>query len=147
MKQVGQIKVDLTNNQDYLEDVTNYEKGASFEANYFKSRSYYLLVFFLLGYANGLYNMFHFDDLKTLIQEINLSRLSKTDKGQLRKRIRREFLEDYLSFISWEKSMPMIHPPIPIFIKYPPEGNIEFKLLSQTRFSDHYNWFNRELSK
>ena len=147
MKLISKIKVDLTQNVEYLEDVNNYKNGHVFDDDYFKNRSYYHKAFFLLRYTMGLHNKYHYEDIKTLAKEINQSALSQVDKQQLKKRIRREFFEDYLSFFSWGKSMPQLHPPIPIFIRYPTEAKVEFKLLSETNFDDHYEWYRRELGQ
>lgn len=147
MKLVTEVLFDLTHDTDYLEDLERYQHGETLNKTYFKERSYYSIALFLTGYGIGLFNAFYFDDLRTLIEEINISKLSETDKKQLKKQIRRIFLEDYLSYLSSEKSSGLNHPLIPMVIRFPEEKSIEFKQLYETKFADHFDWFNQELRK
>jgi hypothetical protein len=144
---IRDLLVQLTKDENFLIDVHEYKKGKAFDWNYFKDRSYFGIVLFLSEYTLGLHNRFEYDNVKELIEEINQSKLIDYDKKQLKKRIRKEILADYLSFIRFEDTARNLIPPIPILFKADMGDKIEFKTLSETRFRDHYDWFSKELDK
>ena len=110
-----------------------------------KDRSYYPIVVFLSQYTIGLYNKFKYDYLKELIQEIDDAKLLEEDKNILKKRIKKEILSYYLSFIEFEQNSSIEMPPIPYIINYPMKEDIEFKRISESNFKQHYDWFVKTL--
>jgi len=135
----------LSKNTDYLKDLTDYENETKFKTEYLKKRSYYPIIVFLYQYTIGLYNKFRYDSLKELIIEINEAKLLNEDKRILKKRIKKEILLDYISFVDFEQTSLIETPPIPNIYNFPNRNKIEFKKISDSNFKDHYEWFKDKL--
>lgn len=136
--------IQLTKDNDYNEDYEKNKKGEIQNKNYFKTRTYYDTLLFLSQFAIGLnpINLFHLE-LKTLIEEINTSKLINEDKSLLKKRIKRLFLDKYLTMMSLTQIYDFLKIPIPIL--YSTNKEIEFKTIAETEFGKHYEWFKNEI--
>lgn len=135
----------LSKNTDYLKDLTDYENGIELKTEYLKERSYYPIIVFLSQYTVGLYNRFRYDYLKELIVEINEAKLLNEDKRILKKRIKKEILSYYISFVDFEQTSLIETPPIPNIYDFSNRNKIEFKKISDSNFKDHYEWFKNKL--
>ncbi|MFT7071549.1 hypothetical protein [Patiriisocius sp. Uisw_017] len=135
----------LTKNTDYLKDITDYDAGIEFKTAYIKERSYYPIVAFLSEYTIGLNNKFRYDYLKEMIEEIDEAKLLNKDKIMLKKRIKKEILSYYISFINFEQTAAIETPPIPNIYDFSNRNKIEFKKISDSYFKDHYDWFKEKL--
>jgi hypothetical protein len=135
----------LTKNSDYLKDITDFDNGIEFKTEYLKERSYYPIIVFLSQYTIGLYNKFRYDYLKELIEEIDEAKLLNEDKIILKKRIKKEILSYYMSFVDFEQTSIIETPPIPNIYDFSNRNKIEFKKISDSNFKDHYEWFKEKL--
>lgn len=135
----------LTKNSDYIKDIRDYDRGIEFKVKYIEERSYYPIVVFLSEYTVGLYNKFKYDYLKELIEEIEEAKLLDEDKIILKKRIKKEILSYYMSFISLEQESSIPIPPIPNIFDFTNQNKIEFRKISDSNFKDHYEWFKNNL--
>lgn len=135
----------LTENNEYLKDISALEKGVKFTHEQIKGRSYYSIVVFLSQFTDGLFNKFKYDYLKEIIQEIDNAKLLEEDKDLLKKRIKKEILLTYLSFIEFEKESSIHIPPIPYINNFPWQDNIDFKKISESNFKEYYDWFKTKL--
>ncbi|MEZ4811540.1 MAG: hypothetical protein R2819_14365 [Allomuricauda sp.] len=136
---------ELSRNSDYLKDIEAYEKGTKFNATYIKKRSYFPITLFLSQFMTGLFNKIKYDYIKELIEEIDKSKLLEDDKFFLKRRIKKETLTEYISFIKFEKTSSTITPPVPNLLDYKTQDNIAFKKISDSNFNEHYNWFETNL--
>ncbi len=132
---------ELTKNSDYNKDLIDYERGMEIKAQDIKGRSYFPIVLFLSKYTIGVSNIFRYNYLKELVEEIENSKLIEDDKIILKKRIKKEILLYYMSFISSEDSPTLQSPPIPYVFDYRNQDKIEFKKISDSSFREYYDWF------
>lgn len=137
--------IKLSKNKEYLEDYAKYENNEILNIDYLKSRNYFVNLLFLSQFTIGMNSIsFFYDDIKILIQEINQSNLISEDKELLKKNIKRNLLSEYMAFIDFLDKHPLIVPPIPLLNYY--NENIEFKLISKTKFREYFDWFKNELN-
>lgn len=145
--QLGKNLYDLYSNDDYLEDLDSYEKGKKFSRGYFKKRSYHKVIMFLNDYTFDLFNRFNYNEIKVLVNELNETKLTHLDKSNLKKRIKRELLINYISFVESEDNSLVQTPIIPILYdtNHLDKDDIRFKKLSETSFRNHFDWFSKNL--
>jgi len=137
--------IKLSKNKEYLEDYSKYENNELLNIDYFKSRNYFGNLLFLSQFTIEINSIsFFYEDIKILIQEINQSKLITEDKELLKKRIKKNLLSQYISFIEFMDNQPLIVPPIPVLYNF--QDKIEFKLLSKTNFRKYFDWFKSELN-
>ena len=135
----------LAQNPDFVTDIIKNKKGEIISRYHFQNSSYYEDLLEILIFTSELGPMhFLYDDLKLLIEEISLSKLIADDKKFLKKKIRREFLEQYMAFIGFMDEHPDMVPPVPLLF-HSLEEDIEFKTLNKTAFRQNYDWFKQEL--
>ena len=138
--------VNLSQNEEYLEDCEKYERNELLTKEHFENRNYYGKILFLSRFTLGLNSVtFFYQDIKLLIQEINTANLISEDKIILKKQIKRNLLSQYMAFVDFMDKHSSLVPPIPIIFNLPEK--IEFQLLSKTNFREHYDWFKIELSE
>jgi len=105
----------LTNDKDYNEDYEAYEKGEIKNKEYFKTRSYYDTLLFLSEFTIDLNEINFFNlELKNLTDEINISKLIQEDKSLLKKKIKRLFLDKYMTIMRFTKMYEFMKIKFPI---------------------------------
>lgn len=145
IKIINDTIITLSQNQEFLEDYKKYEQNDTLTKEYFEKRNYYGKLLFLAEFTMEINSIsFFYRDIKLLIEEINQSKLIPEEKELFKKRIKRTLLNEYMAFIDFLDKHPLIVPPIPILYDLQ-KKNIEFKLLSQTNFRKHFDWFKNEL--
>lgn len=145
IKAINNTIINLSQNNEFIEDYSKYKNNELLTRDYFKSRNYFGKLLFLSEFAFGINQVsFLYQEIKLLIQEINQSKLISDDKELLKKQIKRNLLSEYMAFIDFMDKHPLIVPPIPIVFDL--QENIEFKLLSKTNFREHFDWFKSELN-
>jgi len=145
IKVINDTIIGLSQNNEFLEDYKKYENKEALTKEYFEKRNYYGKLLFLTEFTIGVNSIsFFYRDIKLLIEEINQSKLIPEERELFKKRIKRTLLNEYMAFIDFMDKHPLIVPPIPIIYDLQKE-KIEFKLLSQTNFREHFDWFKSEL--
>lgn len=144
IKVINDTIIKLSQDNEFLEDYTKYENNELLTRDYFKSRNYFGKLLFLSEFTIGINQVsFLYQEIKLLIQEINQSKLISEDTELLKKQIKRYLLSEYMAFIDFMDKHPLIVPPIPIVFDL--QEKIEFKLISNTNFREHFDWFKSEL--
>jgi hypothetical protein len=133
----------LIYNQEFQEDVKSYKDGNKFKYDYLEKRSYYNCFLFLTQYLTIMNPIDSFySESKSLIEEIKLSNLLSEDKTMLKKRINRLLIKPYLDLVLFFNSNKNFI--FPIYNPLKPE--IEFKPFSETAFTKHFDWFQKNLN-
>ena len=136
----------LTKSDDFHYDHEDFERGIGKKRDYFLNRSYVNHLWFISQYTMGFHPFsFFYDKVKSLIIEVMESDLIIEDKQLIIKRIYSLFINKYLSFIETHVDRGFI-PKVPIlFDSKNLNANIEFKTLSNTDFSNKYDWFKNKI--
>ena len=153
IRKINSQLIALMENPEYDEDYEQYSiyNRKEFDLEYIKSRSYYRIVLFLTIFTMPLSEIhFFYNDIQRLIEEIDQSNLIFQDKALLKKRIKRQLLEEYFAFIDLMKPESSTAVPFPCLYqsstKYELPAKAEFKTLAETKFKDHYDWFKENIS-
>lgn len=139
--------VGLLKSQEYLDDLSRFRNGEELSWGYIENREYIAQLLFLLNFATINPIFFLYSDIKTLIQEINQSKLLQEEKSLLKKRIKSNLLSEYMAFILFLDNSPSKYPPIPLIdaSRIMNDKGVEFKTINETNFREHYDWFKKEL--
>jgi len=138
---------------NYYSDIKNFQTNKMKET-YYSNTNYYVFKEIFQSFTNGFtYNQIYslHQKIKELINEINISNnLIDNDKNLLKKRIKREFLIDYIIYIENMRKQKAIKMKIPVSLTYSRFGgntNYEylFKSIDETDFAIDYDWFKNEL--
>lgn len=145
---VIQDAVDLLHkDKHYLEDI----KLEKMETDYVLLRTYSKYVIFFSEFTIGLGNKFQYATIKSLIEEIEQSKLIPDEQAQLKKRIRNELLGQYLSFVSFASHS--FYPPVPVLVLSDLSSPVRektyytMKSISKTNFGEWQDWFNDHLKE
>lgn len=134
----------LSQNKDFVEDYKKSESHKPLNKNSFKEKSYYKEVLFLTKFTLNIHEVYFFyEDIKSLIQEINDSKLIDEEKLLLKKKIKRALLSEYLAFIDYEDKNPLLAIKIPNIYGF--QDEVEYLHISKTAFRQHYDYFKSEL--
>jgi hypothetical protein len=145
---VGKSLYDLTNNKAYVKDQRAIQKGEKFDIDYFEQCSYYNYIMFFAHFTSGEFaNYFRYNEIKSMIEEIEFSELLPVDKLSLNKYIKTELLANYLGYIKGLNSLTSM-PKIPdISTTFSGEvQDVGLAELNKTHFGDFYEYFNTKLS-
>lgn len=139
-----EIFVELNGNQHYLQDVA--VKGKKFPINYLAGRQYWKLESVLSMFTEDFWHL-HFYDVQLLLKEISNSKIIDDEKIQLKNRIHRELLKEYMfmcRFMDKHRSFYFVS----VIAEPDAEQNeilYEFKHIYDTAFSKYYKWFKDHL--
>lgn len=146
IRKIEKTLLHLSQNDHYKED---YDKSINKEKvsgrDYFASRSYYGKLLFLMDFITLISPVyFYYARVTDLITQVDNSKLIPEDKFLLKKRIRDEFLEDYIAMVGFMKSHRDMIPTIPdIYTNN--DGTIKFRSLADSNFASHWFWFEEHL--
>tara|TARA_R110001632_G_scaffold83134_4_gene184237 strand:- start:4031 stop:4828 length:798 start_codon:yes stop_codon:yes gene_type:complete len=139
----------LTQDQDYKDDTTLLEKGEVFTRTYIMSRSYYNIVVFLASFTIGIDLKLSFNYIIEFADEIDNSKLLKVDIEQIKRKVRKDLIGQYISYIEFEKKDRKFIPLIPNIFDYQNihDEKIEFTTISETLFSESYELLKTKYKK
>lgn len=134
----------LTTNADYKKDLWDYQHGEKFAEIDLRDKTYAPQVFFLMQFRFPLGSLYFFhSDVKTLLMDITQSKLTEDDKDLLKRRVKKDLLEQYLAIISFMDNHDIFNPLIPVL--YDMDESTKFERITSTEFRTHYDWFKAEL--
>lgn len=146
IEHISDTLLSMTQNEDFINDY-NISKSKSdfvYTKDYFEKRSYFGELKFIYIFALNINPIsFLYGDLKSLIEEINNSKLIQEDKLLLKNQIHRTFLSEYMELIR-QMDKNRFYPPIPLIYNSIFSNEIKFELLSQTSFREHFTYFETE---
>lgn len=129
--------------EQFIQDYERSKHSNQFELQYIHGRSYADKTIFLSDMSGGLHNRFKYDSIKDLIIEITSSKLIDEEQVQLKRRIKREILQNYLSILRFNSYG--LTPFVPdIFVK-DKTLYYRFAKLGDTAFAADYEWFKNNL--
>jgi hypothetical protein len=141
---ISKVLANIASNEEFQRDFDLHSNGIKLTNEEIKTRSYFREVIFLSSFTMQLNDIsFFHNELMSLIQEINLSKLIDEDKMLLKKQIQRIFFRDYIMFIEFEDKNSFI-PQLPILYRRPRESDLYFEKLSQTNFRSLYTELQKE---
>lgn len=131
-----QIYTFLKTNEEYTNDLSDWNNGVRKHLGYFSKRIYYNEIFFLQFFH--MHGIFSYNFIVDLIKHINGSKLSLDDKRLYIKSIKEEFLDGYFSFVDFVSVSPQEFM-IPI-VWFPMDSlNIEFAPFTSWGMREQYN--------
>jgi hypothetical protein len=146
VKYIAKTYYILMENEEFNVDYIQCEKGKVITREYIKNRSYFKELLFLYNFSFGINPVeFLYSDIKTLIIEINGSKLIEEDKNILKKEIYRNLVLEYVKFFEMDTDSVLSFPKIPFIYQDFNSDTVIWKRLSETSFNNHYNFFKKEL--
>ena len=146
---VNDLVNECTKDLQFAEDLEKSMTNNIFEVEYMYHRTYCDKVMIVSEFAVGVGNRFEYDNISQLINEINESMLLDMEKTQLKRRIKKEIIGNYLSYIKWFGMR--IFPTFPVFTIDHDTDNVrqyyKFIHLDETPLAEYYDFFNKELGE